>query len=427
MALLAGCSSDDGGSDPYAIPDRSSCIAVQAADKLTYSGAGSFFGDHLSAAIDVELEGGGYDRLAIRLRDTDEADIAPGTFTLGEGADRDYTTCNHCVMVLENVWGDNVNLFNFQMTGTMTLDEVNQGTGESRGSVREVIMKPSVQTEQHHVWTGFQDTDHCIYLAEASWDTFAGVGDPCASSGDCVNHKTQVCDPRTGACAPSQCSRDEPTCPGGDVCQVQSGGYGTGACFPPCTPFTSGQCEASEECVSVAYDGSVGVCKAPGAAAIGEECESGTQTTGCLPGAVCQAPSPFWGAQFCRTACDFFGGAAGCAADEVCQLKLYRDKDFGSYCFSDGSGARCHQGGTCLPVADDDRDPAAIGAFCGEYANIPCGVEGGVARGVCDADSENRCMRLCRLGADDCASGTCDQYYNRDDGDTAVAGIGVCR
>jgi hypothetical protein len=137
---------------------------------------------------------------------------------------------------------------------------------------------------------------------------------------------------------------------------------------------------------------------------------------------VCQSVSTFWPKeQYCLETCDFFEGAKGCASG-ICQLRLYRDKDFKLYCYDD----RCHRGGTCEGV--DRADPAAFGARCTKDENRPCGVEAGVARGVCDADTNNTCLRLCRLAKDDCPSGqTCAQYFIRSDGVTAAEGLGVCR
>jgi hypothetical protein len=423
LAALSCSSEEPGDLNGTAVPvDPGSCIEVGVVPPVRYGGAASFWGNHLGAGIDVDLGGGGYHKFTIRFGHGDGFDPVPGEFELGTGVEGAFATCDHCVMVMENVWGDNVNRLNFASSGTMRLAALDPARGEYRGRVENVVLQPLVYTNQHHVWAGFENTDYCLFIRAADFDTFAGVGEACSTSGDCYNSATQVCDPSTARCIEAPCSKDAPACGDGEVCVIQSPAYGTGACFPTCTPFASGACPDGFECNSVSYDGSSGVCKASGDGALGtKECAVSTTSTGCVAGAVCQTVSTFWPReQYCFETCDYFGADPSCG-EGVCQIKFYRDKDFKQYCYDD----RCYRGGTCRET--EAIDPASLGQTCTKNANSPCASDGVRALGICDADTDNTCLELCELETPSCAhGGSCRQYYVRDDGNSAVAGIGVC-
>lgn len=414
LSLACNGSPAEGSSEPPAL-DPASCVEVAPTGPLRFGGAGTFWGEDLAAGIDVDLGGGGYHRLSIRFRGATE----PGTHALTAGENAAFSTCRHCVMLMENVWGDNVNTLHFQASGTIELEAVDDARGEYRGVVRDVMMIPVEPTGLHR-WGGFSDTERCVYLREARFDTFAGVGEPCVSTRECRNHATQVCDPQAGECIESACDPGEGTgCDDASVCVEQSDDYGTGACFPRCAPFTSGACGPGFECASIDYAGEEGVCRRVGEAARGEPCEASTSSTGCVEGSVCQTWSPFWGRPDCYEMCDYFAAEPGCTDGRRCWMKLYRDKDFALYC---GRG-HCHVGGTCR--LDDGRqaDPAAIGEPCEGDRGTPCADDGRAARGFCHDDGI--CRRVCRLGASDCDVGACTQLTIANGG-TEVEGVGVC-
>lgn len=371
----------------------------------------------------MDLGGGGYHKFTIRFGQGKGYVARTGTFSLGLAPNDGFATCHECVMVMQNVWGDNVNTLNFASSGSIEIEAIDLTRGEVKGRVKDVTFAPLEYTNQHHVWAGFkQNADQCLYLSEASFDTFAGLGEPCSAAADCRNHATQICDPKQKACEPTRCGSSQ-TCANNEVCVLQNPAYETYACFAKCTPFSSDSCASGSECVSLDYKGSEGVCKLAGTAAVGsKECPASSTSTGCTLGAVCQTVSSFWPKeQYCFETCDFFGGQKPCSSG-ICQLRFYRDKDFKLYCYND----RCHRGGTCEETKR--ADPAVIGVRCSGDANRPCGVEAGVAAGVCDADSDNKCLRLCRLNMNDCPQGSsCGQYFVRNDGGTAVEGLGVCR
>ncbi|MCG5053771.1 MAG: hypothetical protein KA712_12480 [Myxococcales bacterium] len=412
-----------GGSAEAPPVPASRCTPIALATPAQYQGKASFWGNHLGAGIDVDLGGGGYHKFTIRFGQGKDYRPRTGTFPLGTSPNGAFATCHECVMVMENVWGDNVNTLNFASSGSITIEAIDLPHGAVRGRVENVIFQPLTYTNQHHVWAGFkEDTDHCLFLSEARFDTFAGEGEACATSSDCRNHATQVCDPRAGHCVPTRCGSHEP-CGTNEVCVLQNAAYDTQACFPACEPWKANGCPQGLSCVTRDYAGKEGVCKVTGTAAVGrKECPASNTSTGCVSGAVCQTVSTFWPKeQYCFETCDFFGDGKACSSG-ICQLRFYRNKDFKLYCYDD----RCHRGGTC--ERPERADPAALGARCAADANRPCGVEAGVARGVCDADTNNTCLRLCRLGEQDCPTGqACAPYFIRNDGATAVEGIGVCR
>ncbi len=418
----SGNESSPGSPNPPPV-EAVNCVRVQPSSELKFGGAGTFWGDHLSSGIDVDLGGGGYHALSLRFRGGES--LRPGTYDLSEGAHRSYAECAHCVMVMENVWGDNVNTLNFQASGELTLDEVNAARGEFRGTVRNVVMVPVTPTGLHR-WEGYEDTDDCVYIEEFSFDTFAGVGESCVSAGDCRNRKTQICDTSSRACTESQCSASSGgSCPGGGECIEQHPQYRTGACFSRCDPLSSGQsngqCGAGLFCASTNYVGSDGICKLTGPANHGERCDAGTATTACEAGSVCQTNAPFWGRPECETTCDFFSSEPGCAQSS-CRLRIYRDKDFKLYC----NNGQCHLGGTCGLRDGRQADSAELGQRCDD-AGDPCADDGKAARGICHQEGgQNRCRELCRLDQPRCRSGRCEQLVLEANG-TVVEGVGVCR
>lgn len=144
-------------------------------------------------------------------------------------------------------------------------------------------------------------------------------------------------------------------------------------------------------CRVVHFDQTQGVCVRAGTAAEGNACEPSDVTTGCAPGLVCAAE---FAGQVCREQCDFLAAQSTCPSSQVCVV--------GSFC-SDGA-----------------VDPAPIDTYCdgGAPEANPCGIEGGVARGVCILESGGSgtaimCRRVCRMSqANDCSAGqTCHDYF----------------
>ncbi|MDX2055256.1 MAG: hypothetical protein SFV15_22830 [Polyangiaceae bacterium] len=407
--------------DPEAPPVPSGCLNIGVLLPLRFTGKAGPMGDNVEARLDRELGGEGVDKLSIRFRPPAGVELGPGSYALGMGANSRFSTCNECVSVLEDWIGVNVAHLNFATEGTLQLEDVNLQSGEYRGSLKNVVLR-SLLPSPDDGWDGVDpNIERCLFISEARFDTFASQRPSCATSEDCVNHARQVCDPNTARCVLNQCYEDDPKCSAGSVCELQSEAYETGACYTPCTPFTENVCPSGQECVSVSYDGSRGVCRKTGLGTLGQKgCVATTLATGCVPGAVCQAIAPLWPKeQYCTETCNYFSSTPGCSRG-VCRLIVYGREERLRYCY----GARCHVGGTCTEV--ENVDAAAIGEKCSGPVNSPCAAEDGArARGICDYST---CQQVCALSAPSCPLGTtCTQYVTADTQNTVVPGIGICK
>jgi hypothetical protein len=228
-------------------------------------------------------------------------------------------------------------------------------------------------------------------------DGGAGVGGntpDCLDSEDCDANNTMVCDPQSLTCETAQC--DETTfCTAGELCLDQGDETNSiGACYTECTPFGGG-CGAGQDCIDLTGAGTLGACFNDGAAGFHESCSFHDTSDGCGPGLMCFDDGV---AGECIELCNYWGSDASCTdPSEHC---VYQ-----GVCFNPGF-----------------FDPAAVGQACGNNAAEGdwCAPVGDELQGVCLDTGTLECLKLCRIGEDDCnPSETCEVA---DEGDQ----VGVC-
>lgn len=420
LALL-GCNAEGpGGSGGSASGGGgpSECVEISQTSifRLQAGADSGWFTETISAGYSPQIAEG-WSSLSMKLR-------AEGTGTFDLAAEPDDTdTCERCVYVTWAGSGDHFQLA-LASAGTLELTDLDIDTGEARGTLRDVTFRQLGEVALHS-FRGDHPDGTCVHIAEAQFDTFAAPGAPCERQGDCANGKLQVCDPATLTCALAQCTTESPACPDTDLCQIQQPLYGIGACHDSCAPFTDGACDGGRDCVPIDYVGAQGVCRAPTAEppAPYEPCTPGHATTGCGPGHVCTTDAVYWHNSLCYPQCDFFGADPGC--EGRCRIVGHDQKDIeASWLCGVGD---CHMGGYC----EREWDGAGIlyGMPCTDLDEFwPC--EGSDARlGVClDTGGGLVCHQHCRLGGNDCDSGTCEPFIVSPGTDTerAIPGVGVC-
>jgi len=98
----------------------------------------------------------------------------PGSYNLGKGRNLNYRTCDQCVLVYEDIDGNQVKKAYFQTKGTMKIDKIisdNGGNieGETKGSLENVRL--------YQVWiredmtTTFLEGGDCLEIDSAEWST----------------------------------------------------------------------------------------------------------------------------------------------------------------------------------------------------------------------------------------------------------------
>lgn len=385
----AGASGSDGSGGSV---DTTGCVALQLETLEARSVPGwvsaKASGEDLGDAV-----------LRIELNDRPGHPLTEGSYDLSAPPDDDYATCARCVVLMEGSEQDPASadrLF-FQAGGSLEVESAPTPPSHAwAGSVAgvklvEVQLDPSTY-EVTPVSDGI-----CYVLGEASWDTNVALGAACATAADCGDAATRVCDPATATCVEAACDGVDRLCPGGQVCLVQSFEASVGACYDACDPTVSGSCGTDRTCRVVHFDQQQGVCVQAGQAEQGQACEPSEVATGCERDLVCAAE--FTG-HVCREKCDFWASTAACPTAQMCVV--------GSFC-SDGA-----------------VDPAPVDGFCDTAAPEanPCGMEAGIARGVCVLESDASgtavmCRRVCRMSASDCSGDqVCQDYFGT---------VGVCR
>jgi hypothetical protein len=212
----------------------------------------------------------------------------------------------------------------------------------------------------------------------------------CNNATDCGLAGYAICDPQTHVCGPPECDADIQDCPDGEVCLLQGDEdlalFG-GACYTSCTVGQDHRCPSDETCLDINGDEVYGACIRAGTAQKGEHCEGSQTTTDCADGLICLATNN--GPGTCFATCDYWGGAAACAAD----------------------GEWCTYRGWCLDESLVTIDAAGLGQPCSSDASLYCGVSGDKAQGFCvDVGDSGLCLATCRLahgesGNPDCESG----------------------
>jgi hypothetical protein len=326
--------------------------------------------------------------LRIELDPKNSYTFKSGTANLGAAPNDNYSTCTNCVLMFEQGAADQEAKVFFQKGGSMSLDTVsNPPNGASKGSISGVDLAEvtiDAKTGASTLVTG----GSCYSVASLSWDTTASTDTTCDTANDCGDPETQVCDPSTAKCAPSECDGTSAhACSGSKVCIAQSESSSAGACYDNCTPFGSTACATGTECVTLTYDQASGVCYKKGTAAEGEACKTSLVNTNCAAGLRCVKEMS---GTFCRKACDFLNGKNGCPTGQACVP--------GSYCSS------------------DSVDPANIGDDCGTDVDegSPCALSSGVATGVCASNgSAYKCSKICRMSlTTDCTDPqVCMDYF----------------
>lgn len=331
--------------------------------------------------------------------------LVPGTFAFATPPDDNYGTCQHCLILVGSDLGGQPQRAFYAKNGSMTLDELDPddftvGAGSvSKAELVEVIQNPDFTWEE-------KPGGACFYVDSWAFDTTVAQGGKCASAEQCPNEAQQVCDPKTGQCAPGQCSLtfDPPFCADGEVCLSQLfppegdvAGPAIGACYTTCDPTSIGSCGDGLICRPLGPTQGLGICLTSGGAKVGEACVPRDNASGCEGAAVCTGEP---GA--CAPICSYLTPVAGCPADTYCAPSdLCEKKSYG--------------------------DASSIGETCSTSSPFfaSCGIEGDAFRGLCmnffPNDPELVCERLCRTATPDCpGSEVCLSVFSNMD-------VGVCR
>ena len=228
---------------------------------------------------------------------------------------------------------------------------------------------------------------------------FAGTGPlTCVDASSCAAQN--VCDPVAQYCSVSQCDPtvlDSCTDPSA-LCLAQIAEAGEGACYPTCIPFSStSTCDDGFECVPVVESQQLGICKHFGTNDEGQTCTGHNTSTDCVAGHICADVGTTTAQIQCVEQCDFFADSAQCQTVD----------------------AHCSYGGWCLT---GEVDSGGIGSSCPEEGQ-DCGLDQGIARGVCldfYGSMNSKCYRWCRDDND------CDTQAEQECYDIGVGDIGVC-
>lgn len=428
LSVTAGC-----GSEAPA-PTPEDCIAITASSTGRYSATANsgWFTAAWGLNIEPQLEKDRWQGLGIKLEQRNGVQLTEGTFDLAEGP-KATKECSHCVYVAYDGSGDNFQL-DFAHSGTLVIEELDRERGILVARLEKVLLR-HLNQRALHVFEGLSDDRHCLYLDEARIDTRPASGQECLSADDCPNAQLQVCDPKTSQCADVQCSEGDLDCGPDAVCQIQDPFFDTGACFDACAPFSSGACQAGQDCVPTDYIGNEGICKFQGPGSPeprtetgpGRDCEAHQVATGCSSGHVCATHSVYWHYDHCYRQCDYFGEDSGCDTGQ-CWLKLHNQKEVDTT-YLCGRGD-CHFGGFCRETEGSlsldqpcDADKSA-GHSC---------IADEQRHGVCQPEESGAliCRRYCRIGEADCAAGQRCEQVVVEAGDRqkerSIDGLGICR
>ncbi len=341
------------------------------------------------------------DQASLQFFESSTVKITPGTYDLSSGADANFATCAHCLLVFEDVSGSGAATTFFQQSGTLTLASITSPpNGVVAGALTnaklvEVTVDPNTY-ESTPVPGGA-----CLFIANSSIATTASeAGKPCTNPSDCGSPTATVCDPKTATC-PAQpgCTATAPNCADpSDVCLGQVELAAVGACYAKCDPLADTLCDAGFSCVPISLAASDGACFRSGTGAADGACNSAQSaiSTGCVAGYVCTHDQGAEAAAGqCRKVCDFWGPYPGCGNEQDCTIL----------------------GSVCTPIGET----IGIGAACSAaWAN--CAPQGDAWKGVCIArdDAGLVCTQWCRLFGSDCPLGSgCNSELK-------LGNIGIC-
>jgi hypothetical protein len=420
--------------DSSRIEDTARCTDITIIEEsASFHGKSTFWGEAVYINFTPELHAphvdNGYDRVVIKLPEKNGYRQKPGVYDLGTDTNISPQNCRQCVEVIQDVFGDHINVRNFQVSGTMELDSVNSVTGESAGRLVDVYFREIAEVG-YYQWGGYTSYDSCIHIPSARWNTYADNNRPCNGLYGCANEKVQACDPTTLRCVPAPCNATSDGCLPGTVCMEQEGHYRNGACYKECVPFDGSPTPPGYQCVPTSYDGKRGILKKKGTIAEGEHCDGSVLTTSCEDSCNCSTRSPFWPKETrCYRICDYWDTNRSCFPDKACGFTFYAANQIKAYC----ARQRCLFHGMCLPV--EAIDSAQIGQRAVRKGDgEPCAYDGTRARGVLvyDADSVLYCRQIARFAVPgDCPPGyRCDSliiHPSTGHRRNAFKDVGVCR
>jgi hypothetical protein len=414
------------GSPP--IIDDDGCQVVEVSSFRFAAGASSgWFSAAWGAGIEPTL-GEGWQGLGIKVKPTA---VRTGRYDLSKEP-IDTGRCERCVYVTWAGSGDHFQLA-LATAGTLVVDEIDDDRGILVGSLEGVTFRHASEVSLHS-FVGLVEGGRCLRARAAKIDTRPDPTRTCLQAGDCANALQEICDPKTGRCAPAGCSAKAPSCEGTGVCQIQDPEFGTGACYARCTPFASGGCPTGQDCVPVDYVGRVGVCKRQGperpepstTLKPGASCTPRQIATGCGPGHVCATDAVYWHYDHCYAQCDYFAAEPGCAKGRCYLYPHSKEEIETSWLCGRGD---CHFGGFCVEPEDtigldrpcpSDWDPDSL-----------CGGDGRRS-GICAKGASGTfCRRFCRTSGSDCAAPLRCRPFVLSAGSAqarsfAAEGLGVC-
>lgn len=327
----------------------------------------------------------------------DLPELQTGTFDLGAAPDDRYGTCQHCVTVITPDSTEIPTRTFFQTAGTIEITKVDPDDWSIVAGQVTGVSLAEVARQEDGTWEAVPEGG-CFQLPSWSFDTTPVNGVPCEKAEDCGNTLRQVCSPTTLECAPFECLFTfDIVCPEDQICLAQVLGENSiGACYPACSPLSSGACPDGQDCVAIDPVQKYGVCRPRGDGTAGDACSEPDVSTGCETGSLCAgAPAE------CQKTCAYLTPISGCPDGHVCGLS-----------------------NVCLPPASGD--PAAVGETC-QSSWVPyrdCAPEGDGFRGLCLAlypeQIAEKCERMCRTAGGECPSGEyCAGIFSNTD-------VGIC-
>lgn len=362
-------------------------ITVKDLERSTSSGAD---GAVITGTPDPALGGADPDSWSFQLYEGNGKQ-APGTFDLSSSTDANYKSCDHCVLVFQDIneTAQTIGKYYFQESGELTMT-VNGSpmTGKVKGSLKNVkLIEVTIASDYTSTPVA---NGACLEIDSLDIDTtvpVADAGTPCENATDCGDTDIMICDPNQKSCQPGQCDGDQLACTAGQQCLGQVDSPTIGACYTACTWPNTTECAGGQSCI-LDLAGAKGTCWVTGTGTADGACAPAASaiSSRCIDGYACMTEGTN---SACRKMCDYWG-TPGCTSGNCTPV--------GSVCTAQGENV-------------------LVGAACTTAGN-GCQPVNGKYEGVC---TSGKCWKYCRMSGSDCVgSQVCTELAEG-------AGIGICK
>jgi hypothetical protein len=204
-----------------AADSSSNCIAITLSDFIRDPSSDSS-GAVIYAKIDPGVGGTDSDALYLELYEMNGYTQAAGSFDLSQSPDDNYSTCNHCLRLGQDIVSGTADKVFFQQSGTMVLDVSSSPmTGFVKGSLKNVTLVESTIDADTYVSTPVAG-GLCYTIASASFDFSGWDTNVCSAD---YYYDGQYCDCGCGAWDPDCDDTSLPieNCDSGQSCVKPNG------------------------------------------------------------------------------------------------------------------------------------------------------------------------------------------------------------